>query len=128
MKILDQNPKEYFDKIVDTKPESRPWLLSVLLNIFFAAAGITSFFVFSARENIANNEKIEAERKLDICRDNLLKENKDFTILVNHIKAERDLYWQSKFDNLQNSYNKDLKERADKLEKQIIIINKKVGR
>lgn len=125
---MDQNPKEYFDKIVDTEPKNRTWVLSVVLNFVFAAAAITCYFVFSARENKAISATIKAERKLDLCRDNILKENKDYTKALELAIRQRDEYWSVKFDNIQSVYNKDLKERADNLEKQVRLINKRVKR
>jgi len=116
--------KDVLVKVIDTEPGNRPWVLSLIIIIILAAG---DFFFYSRANNAEEKENI-AKRELAIQRSLNLSDSKDCLKYIRDAEKRKDLEWSVKFDNLQNIYNKDLKERADKLEKQINLLNKRVGK
>jgi len=91
MKILDQNPKEYFDKIVDTEPKNRPWVLSVVINFILFFGLCLMYYLY----NEAKDERIRAESKLEIQIQANLKDYKDCNNVVEIKIKARDEYWET---------------------------------
>lgn len=115
--------KDVLVKVIDTEPKNRTWVLSLILNIILAAA---CFFCYSRMIN-AENREMETYQKLDIQKALNLSDNKDCLKAIREAEKNKDLEWSIKVDNLQTIYNKELKEKAEKLEQQIKEINKRVG-
>lgn len=115
--------KDVLVKVIDTEPKNRTWVLSLILNIILAAA---CFFCYSRMIN-AENEKLEANRQLDIQKALNLSDGKDCLKAIREAEKNKDLEWSAKFDNLQSTQTKDLRNQADKLEKEIERIRKKLG-
>lgn len=116
--------KDVLVKVIDTEPGNRSWVLSLILIIILAAGN----FFFYSRANTAEEKETVAKKELAIQRSLNLTDSKDCLKAIQETEKRKDLEWSIKFDNIQNTYNKELKERADKLEQQINLINKRVGR
>lgn len=116
--------KEVLVKVIDTEPKNRSWVLSLVIIIILAAGN----FFFYSRANKAEQKENEAKRELAIQRASNLIDSKDCLKAIQNAEKAKDLEWSVKFDNIQNVYNRDLKERADKLEKQINELNRRVRR
>lgn len=120
MGLIDQNPKEYFDKIIDTEPKNRTWVLSVVIN-FILAFGIGLMIYLY---NKVNSDKADLEKRLDIQIQSNLKENKDYSKVI----FERDMYWQAKIDTERANNKKYLEDKALKLEQELEILKKESRR
>lgn len=116
--------KDVLVKVIDTEPKNRSWVLSLVIIIILAAGN----FFFYSRANKAEQKENEAKRELAIQRASNLIDSKDCLKAIQNAEKAKDLEWSVKFDNIQNVYNRDLKERADKLEKQINELNRRVKR
>lgn len=116
MGLIDQNPKEYFDKIIDTEPQNRTWVLSVVIN-FILAFGIGLMIYLY---NGVNKDKTDLEKRLDIQTQYNLKDNKDCTKVI----LERDVYWQAKIDTERANNKKYLEDKALKLEQELDMLKK----
>lgn len=82
-KMLDNlNPKEFFDKVVDTKPENRTWLLSVLLNVAFAALTVIIYVVLSNDKEIAVKREEKIKQELIINLNNSFEKDKECLKLI----------------------------------------------
>ena len=115
--------KDVIVKVIDTEPNNRSWVLSLILNVILAAG---CFFCYSRMINAENRES-KIYQKLDVQKALNLSESKDCLKAIREAEKNKDIEWSVKFDNIQNIYNKDLKERADKLERQINLLNKRLG-
>ena len=124
MGLENIDPNRVFEKIVDTEPKNRSWVLSLVIIIILAGSN----FFFYSRANRAEQRENEAKRELAIQRSSNLMDSKECLKAIQLAEKTKDLEWSVKFDNIQNIYNKDLKERADKLEKQINELNRRVKR
>lgn len=69
---MDINPQEVFNKVIDTPKENRTWVLSVIINIIF---GVWLGIMYYSYDK-SNDERIEAERNLNIQIQSNLKDNK----------------------------------------------------
>jgi hypothetical protein len=115
--------KDVLIKVIDTEPKNRSWVLSLIIIIIL----IISNFLFYSKANTAEEKENIAKKELAIQRSLNLTDSKDCLKAIQEAENRKDLEWSVKFDNIQNTYNKELKERADKLEEQINLINKRVG-
>lgn len=111
--------KEIFDTIIKTEPKNRTWVLSVVINFILGVALITTFFVFKGISDKSNEAKVKVETELAIQRASNIKDDKACTQAIREAIKERDIYYTSKIDKLQEEYNKELRDRADKLEAQM---------
>lgn len=115
MKLLDQNPKEYFDKIIDTEPKNRPWVLSVVINFILFFGLCLMYYLY----NEAKDERIRAESKLEIQVQANLKDNKDYSRAIREAEKARDDYWEIKFNNQKNITDNLISKEATKMEAEI---------
>jgi len=122
--INSGDAKDVLLKVIDTEPNNRSWVLSLILNIILAAG---CFFCYSRMIN-AENKEAETYQKLDVQKALNLSDNKDCLKAIREAEKNKDLEWSVKVNNLQTIYNKELKEKAEKLEQQIKEINKRVGK
>lgn len=111
--------KDVVVKVIDTEPKNRSWVLSLVLNIILAAG---CFFCYSRMIN-AENREVEANRKLDIQKSLNLSESKECLKLIREAEKNKDLEYKLERD----AYYKELKNKADKLEQDLIRIRKKLG-
>ena len=116
--------KDVVIKVIDTEPKNRAWVLSLVIIVILAGGN----FFFYSRANKAEEKETIAKRELAIQRSLNLNDSKECLKAIQLAEKAKDMEWSLKFDNIQNIYNKDLKERADKLEKQINLLNKRLGR
>ena len=116
--------KDVVIKVIDTEPKNRAWVLSLVIIAILAGGNI----FFYSRANKAEEKETIAKRELAIQRSLNLNDSKECLKAIQLAEKSKDIEWSLKFDNIQNIYNKDLKERADKLEKQINLLNKRLGR
>ncbi|HEX8586053.1 MAG TPA: hypothetical protein VF680_16790 [Allosphingosinicella sp.] len=116
MKILDQNPKEYFDKIVDAKKEDRPWVLSVVLIFCSFIVAVVSFFVFRAGEEKATARAIKAETMLETQRVLNLTDAKNCPQEVRMAEKARDEFHEARYLLLEQKYLNEQKEFLTKFE------------
>lgn len=122
--IDSEDAKDVIVKVIDTEPGNRSWVLSLMITVILAAGN----FFFYSRANFAEENETIAKRELAIQRSLNLSDSKDCLKAIQDAEKRKDIEWSIKFDNIQNTYNKELKERADKLEQQINLINKRVGK
>ena len=115
--------KDVLIKVIDTAPNNRSWVLSLILNIILAAA---CFFCYSRMINAENNE-LKIYQKLDNQKALNLSDSKDCLKAIREAERNKDIENKAELDNLRNNYNKELKEKADKLEKDLDNIRKKLG-
>ncbi len=111
--------KEIFDTIIKTDPKNRTWVLSVIINFILGFALTTTFFVFKGIADKSDEARIKAETELINQRASNVKDDRACNQAIREAIEERDLYYITKIDKIQNEYNKDLKDRADKLEDQM---------
>ena len=114
--------KDVVIKVIDTKPKNRSWVLSLVIMVILSGGN----FFFYSRANKAEEDENTVKRELAIQRSLNLTDSKDCLKAIQLAEKAKDLEWSVKFDNIQNIYNKDLKERADKLERQINLLNKRL--
>ena len=115
--------KDVIVKVIDTEPKNRSWVLSLVIIVILSGGN----FFFYSRANKAEEDENTVKRELAIQRSLNLTDSKDCLKAIQLAEKAKDLEWSVKFDNIQNIYNKDLKERADKLERQINLLNKRLG-
>ena len=115
--------KDVVIKVIDTEPKNRSWVLSLVIIVILSGGN----FFFYSRANKAEEDENTVKRELAIQRFLNLTDSKDCLKAIQLAEKAKDLEWSVKFDNIQNIYNKDLKERADKLERQINLLNKRLG-
>ena len=115
--------KDVVIKVIDTEPKNRSWVLSLVIIVILSGGN----FFFYSRANKAEEDENTVKRELAIQRSLNLTDSKDCLKAIQLAEKAKDLEWSVKFDNIQNIYNKDLKERADKLERQIDLLNKRLG-
>jgi hypothetical protein len=115
--------KDVVIKVIDTEPKNRSWVLSLIIILILASGN----FFFYSRANKAEERENEAKRELAIQKSVNLSESKDCLKAIREAEKAKDLEWSTKFDNLQATSNKDLRIQADKLEKEINRIRKKLG-
>ena len=115
--------KDVVIKVIDTEPKNRSWVLSLVIIVILSGG---TFFFYS-RADKAEEDENTVKRELAIQRSLNLTDSKDCLKAIQLAEKAKDLEWSVKFDNIQNIYNKDLKERADKLERQINLLNKRLG-
>ena len=115
--------KDVVIKVIDTEPKNRSWVLSLVIIVILSGGN----FFFYSRTNKAEEDENTVKRELAIQRSLNLTDSKDCLKAIQLAEKAKDLEWSVKFDNIQNIYNKDLKERADKLERQINLLNKRLG-
>ena len=114
--------KDVVIKVIDTEPKNRSWVLSLVIIVILSGGN----FFFYSRANKAEEDEHTVKRELAIQRSLNLTDSKDCLKAIQLAEKAKDLEWSVKFDNIQNIYNKDLKERADKLERQINLLNKRL--
>ena len=114
--------KDVVIKVIDTEPKNRSWVLSLVIIVILSGGN----FFFYSRANKAEEDENAVKRELATQRSLNLTDSKDCLKAIQLAEKAKDLEWSVKFDNIQNIYNKDLKERADKLEKQINLLNKRL--
>ena len=115
--------KDVVIKVIDTEPKNRSWVLSLVIIVILSGGN----FFFYSRANKAEEDENTVKRELATQRSLNLTDSKDCLKAIQLAEKAKDLEWSVKFDNIQNIYNKDLKERADKLERQINLLNKRLG-
>ena len=115
--------KDVVIKVIDTEPKNRSWVLSLVIIVILSGGN----FFFYSRADKAEEDENTVKRELAIQRSLNLTDSKDCLKAIQLAEKAKDLEWSVKFDNIQNIYNKDLKERADKLERQINLLNKRLG-
>jgi hypothetical protein len=115
--------KDVIIKVMDTEPKNRTWVLS-LITILMLAAG--NFFFYS-RANKAEEKENEEKRELAIQKSLNLSDSKDCLKLIREAERNKDIENKAELNNLRNNYNKELKEKANKLEKELDKIRKKLG-
>lgn len=115
--------KDVLIKVIDTAPNNRSWVLSLILNIILAAG---CFFCYSRMIN-AENREAETYRKLDVQKALNLSDSKDCLKAIREAERNKDIENKAELDHLRDNYNKELKEKADKLERDLDRIRKKLG-
>lgn len=113
MGIDNLDPNRAFEKIIDTEPKNRAWVLSVVINIIFGVGLSIMFYLY----NQARDERILSERKLDIQVQANLRDNKDYSQAV--LMAEkvcREVY-EAKLDIAKAKYEKALVDKSEDLER-----------
>jgi hypothetical protein len=115
--------KDVLVKVIDIEPKNRSWVLSLILNIILAAA---CFFCYSRMIN-AENIEIETNNKLDVQKALNLSDSKDYLKAIREAEKNKDIENKAELDNLRDNYNKELKEKANKLERDLDNIRKKLG-
>lgn len=115
--------KDVLVKVIDTAPNNRSWVLSLILNIILAAG---CFFCYSRMINAENRES-DAYQKLEVQKALNLSDSKDYLKLIRAVERNEDMEHKAELDNLRNNYNRELKEKADKLERDLDRIRKKLG-
>lgn len=115
--------KDVLIKVIDTEPKNRTWVLSLIIIIILAAGD----FFFYSRANKAEERETEAKRELSIQKTLNLLDGKDCLKLIREAERNKDIENKAELDNLRNNYNKELKEKANKLERDLDRIRKKLG-
>lgn len=113
MGIDNLDPNRAFEKIIDTEPKNRAWVLSVVINIIFGVGLSIMFYLY----NQARDERILSERNLAVQVQANLRDNKDYSnaVLV-AVNACRDSY-EIKLDAAKAKYEKSLEDKSANLER-----------
>jgi hypothetical protein len=115
--------KDVIIKVMDTEPKNRTWVLSLIIILMLAAGN----FFFYSRANKAEEKENEEKRELAIQKSLNLSDSKDCLKLIREAERNKDIENKAELNNLRNNYNKELKEKANKLEKELDKIRKKLG-
>jgi len=114
--------KDIAIKVIDTEPKNRSWVLSLILMVIMAAGN----FFFYSRANKAEERENEIKRELSIQKALNLSDSKDCLKAIREAEKNKEIENKAELDNLRDNYNKELKEKADKLEKDLDRIRKKL--
>jgi hypothetical protein len=114
--------KDIAIKVIDTEPKNRSWVLSLILMVIMA----TGNFFFYSRANKAEERENEVKRELSIQKALNLSDSKDCLKAIREAEKNKEIENKAELDNLRDNYNKELKEKADKLEKDLNRIRKKL--
>lgn len=114
--------KDIAIKVIDTEPKNRSWVLSLILMVIMAAGN----FFFYSRANKAEEKENEVRRELSIQKALNLSDSKDCLKAIREAEKNKEIENKVELDNLRDNYNKELKEKADKLEKDLNRIRKKL--
>ena len=114
--------KDIAIKVIDTEPKNRSWVLSLILMVIMAAGN----FFFYSRANKAEEKENEVRRELSIQKTLNLSDSKDCLKAIREAEKNKEIENKAELDNLRDNYNKELKEKADKLEKDLNRIRKKL--
>jgi hypothetical protein len=114
--------KDIAIKVIDTEPKNRSWVLSLILMVIMAAGN----FFFYSRANKAEERENEIKRELSIQKALNLSDSKDCLKAIREAEKNKEIENKAELDNLRDNYNKELKEKADKLEKDLNRIRKKL--
>jgi len=115
--------KDVLVKVIDTEPKNRSWVLSLIIILILAAGD----FFFYSRANKAEERESEAKKELSIQKASNLSDSKDCLKAIREAERNKDIENKAELDNLRNNYNRELKEKADKLERDLDKIRKKLG-
>lgn len=115
MGIDNLDPNRAFEKIIDTEPKNRSWVLSVVINIIFGVGLGIMFYLYSQ----ARDERILSERKLDIQIQSNLKDNKDYSKAISEAERICRIEYEAKIEILKSKYENTLIEKASTLEKEM---------
>jgi len=121
--IDSEDAKDILVKVIDTEPKNRSWVLSLIIIIILAAG---NFFFYSRANNAEEKENI-AKRELSIQKSLNLSDSKDCLKAIREAERNKDIENKAELDNLRDNYNKELKEKANKLERDLDKIRKKLG-
>ena len=114
--------KDIAIKVIDTEPKNRSWVLSLILMVIMAAGN----FFFYSRANKAEERENEIKRELSIQKALNLSDSKDCLKAIREAEKNKEIENKAELDNLRDNYNKELKEKADKLEKDLNRIRKQL--
>lgn len=114
--------KDIAIKVIDTEPKNRSWVLSLILMVIMAAGN----FFFYSRANKAEERENEVKKELSIQKALNLSDSKDCLKAIREAERNKEIENKAELDNLRDNYNKELKEKADKLEKDLNRIRKKL--
>lgn len=115
--------KDIAVKVIDTEPKNRSWVLSLILMVIMA----TGNFFFYSRANKAEERENEIKRELSIQKALNLSDSKDCLKQVREAEKNKDLEYTAKLDNIRDTYNKELNDKAIRLEKDLARLQKKLG-
>lgn len=115
--------KDIAIKVIDTEPKNRSWVLSLILMVIMAAGN----FFFYSRANKAEERENEIKRELSIQKALNLSDSKDCLKQVREAEKNKDLEYTAKLDNIRDTYNKELNDKAIRLEKDLARLQKKLG-
>jgi len=115
--------KDVLVKVIDTEPGNRSWVLSLIIIIILAAGN----FFFYSRANNAENRESNTYQKLEVQKTLNLSDSKDCLKAIREAERNKDIENKVELDNLRDNYNKELKEKANKLERDLNNIRKKLG-
>ena len=115
--------KDVLVKVIDTEPKNRSWVLSLIIIIILAAGN----FFFYSRANKAEEKENIAKRELTIQKALNLLDSKDCLKAIREAEKNKEIENKAELDNLRDNYNKELKEKANKLERDLDKIRKKLG-
>ena len=115
--------KDVLVKVIDTEPKNRSWVLSLIIIIILAAG---NFFFYSRANNAEEKENV-AKRELTIQKALNLSDSKDCLKAIREAEKNKEIENKAELDNLRDNYNKELKEKANKLERDLDKIRKKLG-
>lgn len=115
--------KDVLVKVIDTEPKNRSWVLSLIIILILAAGN----FFFYSRANKTEEKENEARKELAIQKASNLLDSKECLKAIREAEKAKDIENKAELDNLRNNYNKELKEKANKLEKDLDKIRKKLG-
>lgn len=114
--IVDQDPKGYYDKIVDEpNPEKKAFnfLLAVFVVVLFAFGG-TVWYLKSEQKDLRNDSK-ELQKEIIILRNDALKNNTLYKEGYVKGKEDANAYWQPRYDKLEERSNEALERRVNEL-------------
>lgn len=102
--------KEVFSEVLQVEEKNRPWAREVIYITICIAICMTTFFVFKSQRDSFAQRAIKAEAKVDALQLIMINEGKECPKLIREAERNKDIYYAAKIDNLQNKYEKQLKE------------------
>ena len=127
--------KAWFDSIRDTPLKDRIFVLMLFIIFILVFTNVTTANYFRDRENLAAQERDKAQEKAEALREVIIRDNKDYSLVMANERRECDEKWRDKFDN-EREFNKKLLEdrakfsedRAKRFEEQLITLTKESQR
>lgn len=118
----------FFTDFKNTPLKDRIFALMSLFMFLIVAVSLSIIIYQNTVINSVKSERDSALSKLDNCRETILKDNKDYSRAITDAVREANARCETKVDNLQTSYNRELESKALRMEEDLKKANRQLDR